>query len=137
MVGNTLEKSGRALLGVAMRLRPSRRNLVVWSSSSGRFGRPSILRATRPVRRGRVRRGLYISAALMVMGVLRLTRARRAHWELTGLAAGAALTVTGLALSVAAAFFAGLGVLVITLLRGIKVNARSTGQAADCWQWHC
>ncbi len=120
-----------------MRLRPSRRNLVVWSSPSGRLGRPSILRATQPVRRGRFRRGLYISAALLVMGVLRLTRARRAHWELTSLIAGAALTVTGLALSAAAAFFAGLGILVITLLKGIKANARSTGQAADCWQWHC
>jgi len=120
-----------------MRLRPPRRNLVVWSSPSSRVSRPSILRATRPVRRRRVRRGLYIGAALMVMGVLWLTRATRAHWEPAGLAAGAALTVTGIALSVAPAFFAGLGVLIVTLLKGIRANARSTGQAADCWQWRC
>ncbi len=118
-----------------MRLRPCRRNLVIWSSSSGRAGRPSILRATRPVRRGRARRGLNMGAVLMVMSVLRLTRATRTHWESVGLAAGVALTVNGIVLSVAAMFFAGLGVLVVTLLKGIKVNARSTGQASDCWLW--
>jgi len=120
-----------------MRLRPCRRNLVVWSSPSGPAGRPSILQATRPVRRGRGRRGLYIGVVLMVMSVLRLTRATRTHWESVGLAAGVALIVNGIALSLAAMFFAGLGVLIVTLLKGIKVNARSTGQASDCWLWRC
>ena len=120
-----------------MRLRPRRRTLIVWSSPSARAGRPSILRATRPVRRRRIRRGLYIGAALMVMGAVWLTRATRARWEPVYLAAGVTLTMTGLALSVAAAFYAGLGVLVVTLLKGIKVNARSTGQASDCWLWRC
>lgn len=115
-----------------MRLRPRRRNLVVWSSS---HPRPSILRATRPVRRRRIRRGLYIGAALMVLGVLRLSRATPARWEPVCLAAGVTLTMTGLALSVAVAFFAGLGVLIVTLLKGITAGVRSRGQAADCWQW--
>jgi hypothetical protein len=120
-----------------MRLRPYRQNLVVWSSPYGRVGRPSILRATQPVRRGQARRALYIGAVLMVMSVLRLTRATRTHWESVGLAAGVALIVNGIVLSLAAMFFAGLGVLIVTLLRGIKVNARSTGQASDCWLWRC
>jgi hypothetical protein len=115
-----------------MRLRPRRRNLVVWSSS---YPRPSILRATRPVRRGRIRRGLYIGAALMVISVLRLTRTTRARWEPVCLAAGVTLTMTGLGLSVAVAFFGGLGVLIVTLLKGITAGARSAGRAADCWQW--
>ena len=97
--------------------------------------RPSILRATRPVRRRRIRRGLYIGAALMVMGVLRLSRATPARWELVCLASGVTLTMTGLALSVAVAFFGGLGVLIVTLLKGITAGTRSRGQAADCWPW--
>jgi hypothetical protein len=115
-----------------MSLRPGRRNLVVWSSSAG-AGRPSILRATEPVRRGRTRRGLYIGAVLMVMSVLWLVRVTRVRWEPVCLAAGAALTAIGIELSVTAAFFAGLLVLIVTLLKGVTAKARSTGQA-DCWQ---
>jgi hypothetical protein len=32
-------------------------------------------------------------------------------------------------------FLFGMLVLLVTLLKGISVNGRPAGQAADCWQW--
>lgn len=115
-----------------MRLRPHRRNLVVWSSS----GPPGRSWAWRPARPRRVRWWLRTSALLAVIGVLRLVRTTRARWEPVSLGVGIALAVIGFAVPAAfMAFVAGILVLVVALLRGVATNGRSAGQAADCWQW--
>jgi hypothetical protein len=100
---------------------PGRRNLVVWSSSAV----PAQRRRTG--RRGRrIRWWLRTGALLAVIGVLRLARTARTRWEPVSLLAGAVLTVAGLMMSTAAAFFAGLLVLIATLLKGIaSQTARS------------
>jgi hypothetical protein len=112
-----------------MRLRPRRRNLVVWSPSaipvdaSPGLGR---LRGTRPGRARRIRWRLRIGALLMVIGVLRLTRTARSRWEPLSLLAGTLLTLIGLLLPVAAgAFFPGLLVITAVLLKGIKEQGRN------------
>jgi hypothetical protein len=115
-----------------MRLRPRRGNLVVWSSS----GAPGGSWAWRPVRRRRIRWWLRTGALLAVIGVVRLARIARARWEPVCLGAGATLMLIGFVLpSAFAAFFFGMLVLVVTLLKGIANKGRPVGQAADCWQW--
>jgi hypothetical protein len=115
-----------------MRLRPYRRNLVVWSSS----GAPGESWAWRPARPRRIRWWLRTSALLAVIGVVRLARAVRARWEPVSLGIGAVLMAIGFALPAAfAVFFLGMLVLVVTLLKGIASKGRPAGQAADCWQW--
>jgi len=123
-----------------MRLRPHRRNLVVWSSSVGPADKAGGLRSgglrsgglrsgglrsgglgsTRPARARRIRWRLRTGALLMVLGVLRLARTARARWEPVSLIAGALVTLAGLMLSAAGAFFAGLLIFIVTLLKGIK-----------------
>jgi hypothetical protein len=112
-----------------MRLRPRRRNLVVWSSSvvpAGRSRGPGPLRGTRPARASRIRWWLRTGALLVIIGTLRLARTARARWEPLSLLAGALLTVIGLTLPAAAGtFLLGLLVLVVTLLKGIKEQGRN------------
>jgi hypothetical protein len=112
-----------------MRLRPGRRNLVVWSSSpipAGRslgLGRP---RAARPGRARRIRWCLRTGALLMVIGVVRLASTARTRWEPLSLLVGALLMLIGLLLPAAAgAFLLGLLVLIAALLKGIR-EQRST-----------
>jgi hypothetical protein len=79
-----------------MRLRAHRRNLVVWSSSArpaDRFGSSVFIQLGRT---GRIRRLTRTGALLMVVGLLRLTRAVRPRW-LT-LLAGGTCTVAGVIL---------------------------------------
>jgi hypothetical protein len=76
-----------------MRLRAQRRNLVVWSQSSGFAGVP---RVTRPARTRQSRRWIRIGTLLTLRGLLPLARGVRARWRV--LLAGTALTVTGLIL---------------------------------------
>jgi hypothetical protein len=76
-----------------MRLRPQRRNLVVWSQSSGSAG---VSRVTRPARTRRIHRAIRLGMLLTLRGLLPLARGVRARWRL--LLAGTALTVTGLIL---------------------------------------
>jgi hypothetical protein len=130
-----------------MRMRPRRRNLVVWSSAAPvapvapavsavsavsaapaapaararGLARP---RGARPSRASRIRWWLRIGALLVVIGILRLGRTTRARRELLSLLAGALLTVTGLMLSVAGTFLLGLLVLIVTLLKGIRQQGR-------------
>jgi hypothetical protein len=79
-----------------MRLRAHRRNLVVWSSSArpaDRFGPRVFIQLGRT---GRLRRLTRTGALLMVVGLLRLTRAVRPRWR--PLLAGGTCTVAGVIL---------------------------------------
>jgi hypothetical protein len=72
-----------------MRLRPHRRNLVVWSST----GRPA---SSRPRRTGRARRLARMGRTLTLIGLLWLARVVRPRWQ--PLLAGMACTVAGVVL---------------------------------------
>ena len=73
---------------------------------------------------------------LAVIGLRGVARGTRARWEPVSLVAGATLMLVGFALpSAFVAFFVGLLVLVVTLLKGIASKGRPAGQTADCWQW--
>lgn len=76
-----------------MRLRPHRRNLVVWNQSAGPAGRCAAPRITRIPRTRRVRRGIRTGALLTVIGLIRLARSARTYWR--PLLAGGVLTLGG------------------------------------------
>jgi hypothetical protein len=76
-----------------MRLRPRRRNLVVWNQSVGPVGRCGAPRITRIARTRRVRRGIRTGALLTAIGLIRLARAVRMYWR--PLLAGGVLTLGG------------------------------------------
>ena len=73
-----------------MRLRPRRRNLVVWRQSAGRAARHGGLRLTRT---SRIPRWIRIGALLTVIGLVGLARGARARWR--PLLPGIAFTVAG------------------------------------------
>jgi len=76
-----------------MRMRPRRRDLVVWSQSSGStgwYGPP------RPTRIKRMRRLIRIGVLLAIIGLMPLARAVRGRWR--QLLAGCVLTVAGVML---------------------------------------
>jgi hypothetical protein len=100
-----------------MKLRPHRRNLVVWSSSDGPVGRYGVPRFTRLGRIGRIRRCVRTGALLTVIGLMRLARAMRTRWR--PMLAGVVLTVAGLMLRSGAGslvFFPGVLFLLSALL---------------------
>ena len=108
-----------------MRLRPRRRNLVVWSSSATSAGTSSGARRMRPSRARRMRWWLRTGALLMVIGVLRLGRTARSRWEPLSLGLGVLLTAIGFLLpAVAGAYLLGLLVLCVALLKGIRQQGR-------------
>jgi hypothetical protein len=76
-----------------MRLRPHRRNLVVWSQSAGLAGRPGAPGFTRPARTRRVRRGIRTGALLTAIGLIWLAHVARTYWR--PLLAGGIFTVGG------------------------------------------
>ena len=76
-----------------MRLRAHRRHLVVWSPSVGSASRYDAPKLTRLALTRRVHRGIRTGALLMVIGLMRLTRAVRSRWR--PLLAGGVLTVVG------------------------------------------
>jgi hypothetical protein len=76
-----------------MRLRPYRRNLVVWSQSAGSAGRYS---APRPARARRIRSWVRIGALLTAVGLMHLGRALQSRWQL--LLPGVVFTVAGVML---------------------------------------
>jgi hypothetical protein len=116
-----------------MRLRPRRGNLVVWSSSGVPGGGSWARRSARPLR---IRWWLRTGTLLALLGVVRLARAMWVHGEPVALVAGGLLMVFGFVLPAASvAFFPGMMVLLIALLKGIKTKGRAASQAADCWQW--
>ena len=73
-----------------MRLRPRRRNLMVWRQSAGPAAWHGGLRLTRT---GRIRRWIRIGALLTVIGLVGLARGARARWR--PLLPGIAFTVAG------------------------------------------
>jgi hypothetical protein len=88
-------------------------NRVIWSSSP----------APPAVDGVRVRRSpwwLRTAGLLAIIGIFRLARIARARWEPLFLLAGLVLAVAGVMMSVVAAFFAGLAVLIATLLLGMR-----------------
>jgi hypothetical protein len=78
-----------------MRLRPHRRNLVIWSPSACRAERGRGLWFTRPARSRRVRRRMRTLTLLVAIGLIRLGVAARPRWRLL---AGIVLTAAGVAL---------------------------------------
>ena len=109
-----------------MRLRPRQRTLARWSPRAiavGKYGAPT---RTRPTRIRRIRRWLRIGALLTIIGVVRFARAMRAHWEPLFFLAGVLLLVGGYFLPVIGAFFPGLLVITVTLLKGNSDRWRGT-----------
>jgi hypothetical protein len=117
-----------------MRLRPRRRNLVVWSSTASPVGRSRAAprragaprrRGARPARLRRIRWWLRTGALLTVLGVLRLARTARVRWEPVCLLAGVVIAGTGFALPGGGGLFMlGVLVLIVTLLKGIAAQQR-------------
>ena len=79
-----------------MRLRPRRRNLVIWSPSACRAERGHGLWFTQPARSRRIRRRMRTVALLATLGAIRLGAAVRPRWR--PLLAGTLLTVAGVVL---------------------------------------
>jgi len=116
-----------------MRLRPRRRNLVIWSSSGVPDGGSW---AWRPARPRRIRWWLRTGMLLALMGLVRLARTMRTRWEPVSLGVGVTLMVIGFELPAAwLALPFGMLVLAVTLLTGIATKGRAAGQASDCWRW--
>ena len=110
-----------------MRLRPRRRNLVVWSSTAPPVGRSRSgprRKGARPARLSRIRWWFRTGALLMVLGVLRLARTARVRWEPVSLLAGVLIAVTGFALPAGGVFILGVLVLIATLLKGLNAQQR-------------
>ena len=78
-----------------MRLRPHRRNLVIWSSSACRAERGRGLWFARSARPRRIRRRMRTLGLFAVLGLIRLGAAARPRWRLL---AGIVLTTAGVAL---------------------------------------
>jgi hypothetical protein len=79
-----------------MRLRPRRRNLVIWSPSACRAERGHGLWFTQPARSRRIRRRMRTVALLATLGAIRLGAAVRPRWR--PLLAGTLLTTVGVVL---------------------------------------
>ena len=76
-----------------MRLRPHRRNLVVWSQTASPAGRYGGLRLART---RRIRRWIRFGALLVVLGLTRLAGPVRGRWR--PVLAGGVLTAVGVAM---------------------------------------
>ena len=111
-----------------MRLRPHRRNLVVWRSYAGpdSYGLPWFTRAART---RRIRRCLRTGVLLTVIGLMRLARAVLADWRLM---AGGVLTVVGVMLRsgpVSVVMIPGLLLLAVALLAPASPKPARTRRA--------
>jgi hypothetical protein len=98
-----------------VRLRPHRRTMVVWSSSSGRAARPGVQRITRPAHARRIPWWLRTGALLTIIGLMRLARTVRTHLRPAISLAGTAIAVTGVSLPSAAVLVSGILVLLLAL----------------------
>jgi hypothetical protein len=115
-----------------MRLRARRRNLVLWSSYPVPDGRSWGRGGRRPRRTRQIRWWMRTVALLTILGALRLARSARTRWEPACLVAGTLLTVIGFLLPAVVVFYAGLLVLIVTLVKGIAKKGRDAGLSA---QW--
>jgi len=79
-----------------MRLRPRRRNLVIWSPSACQADWGRGLWSTRPARFRRIRRRMRTLVLLTAIGLLRLGAAARPRWR--PLLTGVVLTAAGIVL---------------------------------------
>jgi len=84
-----------------MRLRPRRRNLVIWSPSACQADRGRGLWFTRPARSRRIRGRIRTLVLLTAIGLIRLGAAARPRWR--PLLVGVVLTVAGIVLRNSAA----------------------------------
>jgi hypothetical protein len=84
------------MLGATMRLRPHRRNVVVWRQSAGSAGRYDLPPFTRSRGTSRVRGLIRACTLVPVMGLMQLERAVQSRWR--PVLAGTVLTVAGLVL---------------------------------------
>jgi hypothetical protein len=112
-----------------MRLRPHRRNLVMWSQSVGPVGRYGVPEFTRIARTRRLRRGIRTGGLLTFIGLIRLASAVRTRWR--PLLAGGVLTAVSVMLRSgvgSVAFFPGAWLLLIALL------TPSGSKAANKWR---
>jgi hypothetical protein len=116
------------MLGTAVRPRTRRRNLVVWSSTTGPAGQHRVSwhgvtgqRAPAfawPARTTRIRLLARTGALYAVIGLFRLARAVRARRHGRLLLAGAVLTAAGIVLPSAMAVIVG----TLIMLRGVAVT---------------
>ena len=98
-----------------MRLRPHRRTMVVWSSSSGRTVRHAVQQMTRSARPGRIRWWLRTGALLTIIGAIRLAQTVRTYPRPAISLAGMVITVIGASLPSEAVLVSGFGVLLLAL----------------------
>jgi hypothetical protein len=100
-----------------MRLRPHRRNLVVWSTSADPVSRSGVPKLTPGARTRHSRRWIRTAGLLTLIGLIRLARAVRTRWR--PLLAGGVLTVASVVLRSgvgAVLFFPGAWFLLVALL---------------------
>jgi hypothetical protein len=119
-------QSPTGVLEAAMRLRPHRRNLVVWGPPVGPAGRYGVPEFRRIARIRRLRRGLRTGGLLTFIGLIRLASAVRTRWR--PLLAGGVLTAVSVTLRSgpgSVAFFPGAWLLLIALLTPSSSKAPS------------
>ena len=95
-----------------------------WSRAAPRRAAAPRRRGARPARLRRIRWWLRTGALLTIIGVLRLARTARVHWEPVSLLAGVLIAVTGFALPASGLFMLGVLVLIVTLLKGLSAQQR-------------
>jgi hypothetical protein len=98
-----------------MSLRPHRRTMVVWSSSSGRTARHGVQQTARSARTGRIRWWLRTGALLAIIGMMRLARTAAKYPRPALSLAGTVITVAGISLRSEPLLISGFVVLMLAM----------------------